>query len=334
MGRRCVVWACALTLVVVGASSAQAERERPGKQLYRISVQGAVIAPLKSNGKYWDGFGVPKAIERNMNIETARKVFGYARKARRLLRIGAATTAAVALAAAAAYVGVQVLKKIKPPDPQGELMVDGRPVLMLPKVANSRVPKWTALASVPVAVGRGQRITLKLWDVDAGFNDAIGVCTWRHVKAGILVADHCSKPLLNAWIVAKPIGRTRASAGGAGARTISQIAVTAKPRKANGKAWDFGGGKPDLIVKVSVNGRVVHTCPHVKNTFSVVCNPRVKVAITPSTSIRVHIIDKDMMSNDSVGTASATGLTRRRPYQPIRMRTRGQVARATVTLSR
>lgn len=73
--------------------------------------------------------------------------------------------------------------------------------------------------------------------------------------------------------------------------------------KENGKKWDSGGGAPDLLVRLEVEGFLGDSFESdvVKNSYSHTFDAEALRA-KPGQTIKVSLIDKDAFANDSIGS--------------------------------
>ena len=113
---------------------------------------------------------------------------------------------------------------------------------------------------------------------------------------------------------------------------LAALDVTVREHNADGKAWDRGAPIPDLQVEVYVSGKFVHSCK-VRDRLRIDCQPEIDIQVTSDTIIELWVEDVDLASNDPVGSARLTGLTRDgRVDVDLPMQVSGQILTANVRL--
>jgi hypothetical protein len=83
----------------------------------------------------------------------------------------------------------------------------------------------------------------------------------------------------------------------ASTQTIEDVRVTIRPTRDAGTPWDFGGGLPDPKVRVEAGGKVLATCPEVKDTLVTTCH----VGASAEGKVRVIVVDVDSKDDDVIG---------------------------------
>ena len=79
--------------------------------------------------------------------------------------------------------------------------------------------------------------------------------------------------------------------------------VTVSETKPNGKRWDFGLGrisKPDLVIKVSLDGEQILTTKKCKNTLSCMFKRSAPFMLKEEQTLRFKVIDKDLKKDDLI----------------------------------
>lgn len=103
------------------------------------------------------------------------------------------------------------------------------------------------------------------------------------------------------------------------------------PSKADGRAWDGGGGLPDPVVKLYIDDVLVASCKQPDSEIHLCLNGLV-VDLAPTSTITLAVKDKDMLEDDAIGAAG--------PWQPIGqtdlnqptfLKTHGQIKSAAIT---
>jgi len=84
------------------------------------------------------------------------------------------------------------------------------------------------------------------------------------------------------------------------AKETYSLTIKAEPAKTNGKAWDIGGGAPDIFVKI--DGIFVDFDRSCKNTYKCTIN----FTVTKGTSWYFEIYDKDLQNNDLIAKGNCS----------------------------
>jgi len=131
----------------------------PEPLLRRVDLVGATIAPVKADGRQWDGLGAQ-----------ANKLI--------LNGLSAALASATPYAAAMRFLSEPATQALAKPDVTGvaELYIDGQLVKRhtLAKIQDSFTPQWTDVAWENVTPKRA-RLRIVLYDADLTAADPIGI---------------------------------------------------------------------------------------------------------------------------------------------------------------
>ena len=86
-------------------------------------------------------------------------------------------------------------------------------------------------------------------------------------------------------------------------KTVRVGSVTVHSTKANGGSWDTGEGAPDLFVEVRVKKFIsaLKSTSVKQNTYSTTFNEDT-VTVSPGQTLQISVWDKDLVSNDLVGS--------------------------------
>lgn len=90
---------------------------------------------------------------------------------------------------------------------------------------------------------------------------------------------------------------------------IKNVRVQVPTTDPNGEAWDVGGGAPDLLVDVLVNGVSVSRSGAVADMFSATFPGPFSVQPVGGGSLAVQVFDEDLTTNDLAYVCSAAPLT-------------------------
>jgi hypothetical protein len=112
---------------------------------------------------------------------------------------------------------------------------------------------------------------------------------------------------------------------------LTSVSFKVAETKADGRAWDAVGGRPDPFITVMIDGAPVDTCLQ-KDVFAGQCPSEKVVTLTDQSTLQIDVLDKDISENDPIGTASLDNImSAGRPYSAIELTTQGQLQSATVT---
>ena len=84
---------------------------------------------------------------------------------------------------------------------------------------------------------------------------------------------------------------------------VSLVSLQVEETKANGSAWDVGGGKPDLMLIVSNerSGKTVIT-KVAKDSYSVAFDPKARaLEVEDGDILDILVLDEDILDSDIVG---------------------------------
>ncbi|HTM21198.1 MAG TPA: hypothetical protein VL172_11835, partial [Kofleriaceae bacterium] len=276
------------------------------------------------------------------DVATQRSGLGGAGKLiKSVTRLAVSSAGVPAVAAEAArYFGKLWVTSTRHADPYGQLLVDGQPVINLPKQSDTLSPGWGNAWSPATAAGPDQVIELQLRDFDlAGKSDTIGNCTWQLpadlTGTAIVESRSCTGDLLAAYVIAQPVEAAAAAAIVPGSYRIRRVSVEVTSTKGNGRRWDTGfnpGSLPDPRISVTVNGQVIYTCDKNQDQLQAVCNPGKVIDIDEATTLGLAVDDVDTLANDGIGTARISRLTTRKTGRALELTTAGQLNRATIEL--
>lgn len=88
---------------------------------------------------------------------------------------------------------------------------------------------------------------------------------------------------------------------------IVALEVEAEPRARHGRAWDAGGPPielPDLRARIVVDGREVARCDGADDSLRARCELDVAIDVEPHSVVVIDVIDRDVIVDDPVGTAT------------------------------
>jgi hypothetical protein len=316
-------------LVVATPMRAAGEDKATLAELY---VETAVVRPIKGDGHFWDGVhakDVPKLAGDRLQAEVTRLI------AKELVRAGATASLAATGAALAVFAAKKLNDVSTPPDPFGEVVVDGRAIAPLPLVQDRLDPSWAAHGVHYVPVMAGSSVDINVFDSDlSGAHDPIGTC---HFSIGEMStgdprrvrSERCSGDLLAAALVVKR-GST-AMPVQPGAFRIVAARAGIQPSKVDGRPWD-PGGLADPMIRIEVGGRAF-LCPKNQGSRVAVCAPEaLAFDLDEQTTIAMRIVDVDAVLDDVVGAAEIGGLTSKQAGAPLTMTTSGSIAWAEVVI--
>ncbi|MDQ3368296.1 MAG: hypothetical protein M3680_22960 [Myxococcota bacterium] len=104
-------------------------------------------------------------------------------------------------------------------------------------------------------------------------------------------------------------------------------------KKADGSAWDVGGGLPDGMVTLTVNGATRST-PVIDNTLTPTWNYVTPPTLIPGgTVLKIEVLDADVASNDLAWTCTRNPLTAAQLRAGLRCSGVGALAAARVDLT-
>lgn len=299
--------------------------------IVEIRVDAAIVRPVRSDGLQWDGIDaddVPAVVSKQVQTQVQHWV------EHELVSLGAGATLAVPAARLALQVGKWFNKTIAPPDPIGEVMVDGHVVAVLPRLPNTFSPAWPTIAGQYVPITGGSTITVKLWDVDgSGMHDSIGSCdvviASAPATAQRLISRSCTGDLLAVSVVLSLGAEPRPMV--AGAYRIAMAKVGIQPQTPAGVPWDVTG-EPDPRIQIVIGGQTID-CPVTQGQHASICQPSPSpVAITATTTISFRVTEVDALVDDLVGGATVTDLLTANSGRPITMTVSDSVAWAELVL--
>lgn len=90
---------------------------------------------------------------------------------------------------------------------------------------------------------------------------------------------------------------------------ISNVQITVPTTDPQGAAWDVGGGAPDLLLEISVNGTRVAGAPAVQDRFSASFTGPFDVTLVGGSSLVVSTLDEDITVNDPAFECRASPIT-------------------------
>jgi hypothetical protein len=341
LARAAVVFGTLSIAATAPGQSGPAQNAGATQKLYRVSVSSAVINPVRNKASFWDNFGtlVPDAQQWAKASNAAELVNTIASVVQKS-KDPHAVAAAIGVKAALFFGEVWSLKKVLP-DPRGQLLLNGKPVINLRKIDDTAGPTWPDAWSAGLALSPNSVLTLKLNDADVPTDELIGSCTWQNLKLGdktvALSATNCTQPaLLSAVMLVQPGGDAVVGEPlAAGDYTLDNVEVEVAETKANGLPWDAVGDPPDPQITIKVDGVKWFTCDKNKNQYNATCNPDKALTIGATTKIELSVLDIDLAAHDKVGDASVTlPGTNHKIGAPIQMKTTGQLNKATLVLRR
>jgi hypothetical protein len=112
---------------------------------------------------------------------------------------------------------------------------------------------------------------------------------------------------------------------------LTSVSFKVAGTKADGRAWDAMGGRPDPFLTILLDGTPVDTCLQ-KDVFEGQCTSEKVVTLTENSALQINVLDKDLSEHDPIGTASLDNImSAGRPYSAIELTTQDQLQSATVT---
>lgn len=297
-----------------------------------LRVETAIVRPVKSDGSYWDGVhaaDVPSVASKELQAAAQRYV------SKEIVGAGLATSLAVPGAKAAIFAAKWFNNAITPPDPFGELVVDGHVVAALPVIQDSMTPSWPKNVARYLPITAGSVIEVNLSDADAsGAHDPIGTCRFAipketAVASQRLMSRTCTGDLLAATVV---LSRGQApQPTQAGAYRIAVARAGVQSTKPDGLPWDPSGiGDPKI--RIDVDGQSL-LCPVNQGQHAGVCEPNsFTFQVSGKTSITFRVVDADAVFDDFIGTAAIGDLLTKEAGRPIVMTTTGGLTWAEVVI--
>ncbi len=140
----------------------------------RLALTALVIAPGKTSGRPWDGFGqLPEAVRQG--LQRSGLGSGVVKTLFRALSLGNPPLSV--LAELLPWTAGAFSNTIAAPDIEVTLYLNGERIGFAPKVANDFVPTWAANFTRPVRLGGHSQFEIKVIDKDEAFDDDVGICT-------------------------------------------------------------------------------------------------------------------------------------------------------------
>ncbi len=279
------------SVICVWPAVALAEDEKSGA-LYRLQVEGAAVAPVKTTGAKWDLSG-PASPEARAVVVAAKELFEA--KAKQML---VAAVSSDPLVAVGLFLTKKLVASLQKPDTAYVLLLDGKMVVAGGTRHDVFVPSWTRL-SAPRRIGLGSKVVVHFIEVDVADNDKMGTCkttiTTKHLKVGRLPLS-CTGDVMGAVLrLHKYVAPKQPTA-----LRIHSVLLQASNR--NGEVhWDGGEGAPDLFAEVSSGLKTVGCPVLLKNSVATVCFPSQPIYLEPSGKVKVRVWDADALVNDWVG---------------------------------
>ena len=90
---------------------------------------------------------------------------------------------------------------------------------------------------------------------------------------------------------------------------IRNVAVSVPTTDPAGAEWDFGGGAPDLLLEVAVNGAIAEATAAVPDSFSATFAGPFNVQIVAGSTLTLTVYDEDVSKNDLAYACTASPLT-------------------------
>jgi hypothetical protein len=304
-------WAAALVVATV-ASTSYAD-----SQVVHIEVDATVIRPIDGQGLNWDG---PGGGDATIASDAVKRV-GKKVVEKYLIQAGVG----VALAPmAAAYAIDLVDKAFAPPDPFGEIVVDGRVVGALDVQQDKFTPSWPTPAMF-VELKSTSTVEVTLIDEDlSGAHDPIGTCSFKipalkNASPVTLTSKACSDDLLAASIIVRlapspqPVTRGRYK--------VVTVRAWIPPTDRDGTEWDVST-RPDPKIDITV-GTKRFQCSKNEGQRSGICAPRLVFDLDEATTIGIHVVEEDPFVDDPAGVAAVGDLLTRETNRPIPMTIKG-----------
>jgi hypothetical protein len=91
--------------------------------------------------------------------------------------------------------------------------------------------------------------------------------------------------------------------------SITNVQVTVPTTDPQGAPWDVGGGAPDLLLEISVDGAKVADAPAVPDQFSATFTGPFSVTLIGGSALVVSILDEDLTVNDPAFACGADPIT-------------------------
>jgi hypothetical protein len=90
---------------------------------------------------------------------------------------------------------------------------------------------------------------------------------------------------------------------------ITDVEVAVPTTDPNGEEWDVGGGAPDLLLEVSMNGSVVASAPAIADSFSATFPGPFTAQVVAGSALVLVAYDEDLTVNDYAYACQVSPLT-------------------------
>lgn len=90
---------------------------------------------------------------------------------------------------------------------------------------------------------------------------------------------------------------------------ITDVEVAVPTTDPNGDAWDIGGGAPDLLLEISVDGSVIASAPAVQDSFTASYPGPFTAQLIAGSTLLVATYDEDVTVNDPAYGCQAAPIT-------------------------
>ncbi len=91
--------------------------------------------------------------------------------------------------------------------------------------------------------------------------------------------------------------------------SITDVQITVPTTDPQGESWDAGGGAPDLLLQILVNGSVVASAPAVQDRFSAAFAGPFDVTLIGGSTLLLSTLDEDITVNDPAFACRADPIT-------------------------